>query len=69
MQKAHQPPIRTAIPLNFHAESDFLREAGNSFTAVNSHFAEQNDKLILVLQQSCQSTNGMVKWCSYKHMI
>ena len=68
MQKAHQPPIRTAIPLNFQAESDFLREAGNSFTAANSHFAEQKDKLILVLQQSCQSTNCMAKGCSYKHM-
>jgi hypothetical protein len=69
MQKAHQPPSRTAIPLNFLAESDFVREAGISLIAVNSHFAEQKDKLILVLQQSCQSTNCLVKWCSYKPLI
>jgi len=69
MQKTHQSPFRPAIFLNLLAESDFVREAGNSFTAANSHFAEQKDKLILVLQQSCQSTNGMVKGCSYKRMI
>ena len=52
MQKAHQPPSRAAISMNFLTESEFIREAGNSFTAVNSHFAEQRDKLILVLQKA-----------------
>jgi hypothetical protein len=68
MQKAHQPSSRAAIPLNFIAESDFIREAGNGFTVVDSHFAEQKDKLILVLQQSCQSIDCIVKWYGYKHM-
>jgi len=68
MQKAHQPSSRAAIPLNFIAESDFIREAGNGFTVVDSHFAEQKDKLILVLQQSCHSTNCVVKWCTDKYM-
>ena len=69
MQKTHQPPSRAAILLNLLVESDFVREAGNSFTAANSHFAEQKDKLILVLQQSCQSSNCMAKRCNYKHLI
>jgi len=41
--------------MNLLKKIDFMPEDDNSFTAANSHFAEQKDKLILVLRQNCQS--------------
>ena len=34
-----------------------LSEFGRSYATVNLHFAEQNEKLITILQSGCRSTN------------